>query len=84
MKQIAKELGEKDINKVAFTFVDGSEKVLEGKELVNWASICLSASDYLLPGNADHILAIGYGGIIQGFVPPQVIGISPGQWKRLE
>ena len=84
MQQIAKELDEKEINKVVFTFVDGTEKVLEGKELANWASICGALSDYLLPGNAHHILAVGFGGFILGFVPPQVIGIAPGGWTKME
>ena len=84
MEQLAKKMGEKRIKKVLFTFEDGSEKVLEGKELENWEAICLGLSDYLLPGNPDHVLAVGYAGAVLGFVPPEVIGTPGGRWKKLE
>lgn len=66
-------MAEKEIKKVVFTFEDGSEKVLEGEELTEWWCICLSQSDYLLPGAPDHVLASMLGGIIRGFVPPSAI-----------
>ena len=36
---------DKEIKQVVFTFKDGSEKVLEGKELLNWEVICSMHSD---------------------------------------
>ena len=62
---------ELEISKVVFTFEDGTTKELTGDELHNWEGILLMKSDYLLPGNKDHILASIYGGLVQGFVPPE-------------
>jgi len=64
---------DKQLKKVTFTFEDGSEKVLEGEELVDWEVICSMHSDYLLPGAPDHVLATMYGGIVQGFVPASAV-----------
>ena len=65
---------EKKLKCVTFTFQDGSTKVLRGQELEDWETICALQSDYLLPGDSDHILAVGYGGLVRGFVPPTAIG----------
>lgn len=67
---------EKEIKRVVFTFDDGSEKVLEGDELDNWAAICLAKSDYLLPGGPDDVLASSMSGLIRGFVPPEAVSHS--------
>jgi len=48
-------MSEKQIEKVVFTFEGGTEKVLEGEELENWEASCYMKSDYLLPGDADHL-----------------------------
>lgn len=64
---------ELNLKKVTFEFEDGSQKVLEGDELTEWETICILQSDYLLPGNSSHVLATGYGGLIQGFVPPESV-----------
>lgn len=64
---------ELDLKKVTFEFEDGSQKILEGDELIRWEGICSLQSDYLLPGNCTHVLASGYGGLVQGFVPPEAI-----------
>lgn len=64
---------EKKLKKVIFTFVDDSERILEGEELTVWKAICAMHSDYLLPGAPDHVLAKLYGGIVQGFVPASAI-----------
>ena len=69
---------ELSLKKVTFEFEDGSQRVLEGDELSQWITICYTQSDYLLPGNSTHILAIGYGGLVQGFVPPEVISKKKG------
>ena len=47
------------------------DRILEGDELGEWVAICYMHSDYLLPGNSSHVLASGYGGLVQGFVPPE-------------
>jgi hypothetical protein len=62
---------EKELKKVVFTFQDDSTLTLEGDKLETWMTICLGHSDYLLPGNETMILATGYGGLVQGFVPPE-------------
>jgi len=62
-----------DLKKVTFEFEDGSQRVLEGDELVRWEVICSLQSDYLLPGNVSHVLATGYGGLVQGFMPPEAV-----------
>jgi len=62
-----------NLKKVTFEFEDGSQKVLEGDELTRWETICYLQSDYLLPGNSTHVLAKGYAGLVQGFVPPEAI-----------
>lgn len=64
---------ELELEKVVFTFVDGSQKILEGEELAKWEVLCFSRSDYLLPGAPDHVLATGYGGLVRGFVPPDAL-----------
>ena len=64
---------ELELVKATFTFKDGSQKVLEGEELVTWMGICYGYSDYLLPGAPDHVLAEMFGGIVRGFVPPDRI-----------
>lgn len=69
---------ELDLKKVTFEFEDGSQKVLEGDELDTWIAICYMQSDYLLPGNASHVLARGYGGLVQGFMPPEAITSEKG------
>ena len=58
---------------MVFEFEDGSQKVLEGDELETWEALCSMKSDYLLPGDTDHVLAQMAGGLIRGFVPPEVI-----------
>ena len=64
---------EKLLKQVTFTFEDGSERVLEGEELEQWEAICSNHSDYLLPGDMDHVLASSAGGRIRGFVPPGAV-----------
>ena len=59
-----------NLQRVTFTFEDGSEKVLEGDELAKWETICYRKSDYLLPGAPDDVLASRYDGLVRGFVPP--------------
>ena len=71
---------ELEIKKVTFTFADGSEKILEGKELLNWEVICSFHSDYLLPGAPDHILALGHNGVVRGFIPADKVA---GTWKKI-
>lgn len=74
---------EKELVSVVFTFKDGSNKALAGKELEEWEIICYSHSDYLLPGDTDHVLASRYGGIVRGFVPPTAISAkSTGAMKK--
>lgn len=70
-----------DLKRVTFEFEDGSQRVLEGDELIRWEVICSLLSDYLLPGNSSHVLATGYGGLIQGFVPPEVVSKVKGGEK---
>lgn len=65
---------EKSLKRVTFTFEDDSERVLVGAELDDWETICSGKSDYLLPGNSQHVLASSAGGLIKGFVPPEAIG----------
>ena len=62
---------EKIIKRVVFTFEDGSERVLEGEELMDWEVICSFHSDYLLPGGPDYVLASSpdWAGMVRGFVP---------------
>lgn len=64
---------ELDLKKVTFEFEDGSQKILEGDELTEWIAICYLQSDYLLPGNPTHVLASRYGGLVQGFMPPEAV-----------
>ena len=64
---------EKELREVRFTFKDGSQRVLKGKELITWETICSGYSDYLLPGDTDHVLASSAGGLIRGFVPPSAV-----------
>lgn len=66
-------MAEKSLRRVWFEFEDGSRKVLEGGELAQWEAICSELSDYLLPGDTDHVLAQAYGGMVRGFVPPLAI-----------
>ena len=63
---------EKELKKVIFIFKDDKMRVLEGKELSTWVSICYLHSDYLLPGNETMVLASRLGGLITGFVPPEI------------
>ena len=62
---------EKQLKKVVFEFEDGSQRVLEGDELETWEAICSMKSDYLLPGDSDHVLARN--GLVRGFVPPWAV-----------
>ena len=64
---------EKPLRKVIFEFEDGSRRILTGRELEAWEVICVIHSDYLLPGDADHVLAKGFGGLVRGFVPPSAV-----------
>lgn len=64
---------ELELKKVTFQFADGSEKVLEGEELAQWEVICLSHSDYLLPGAPGHVLVSAWGGLVRGFMPKSAI-----------
>ena len=72
---------EKELKSVRFEFEDGSKKVLEGKELTRWEALCSSHSDYLLPGDTDHVLAQAYNGFVRGFVPLAAIGEGQ-QWQK--
>jgi len=64
---------EPDLKRVTFEFEDGTQKILEGKDLDTWVTICYLQSDYLLPGNASHVLASRYCGLVRGFVPPEAV-----------
>jgi len=75
-------MGDKELVKVTFEFEGGTEKVLEGSELHTWMAICLGQSDYLLPGAEDHVLARGFGGLVQGFVPEEATKTNP-SWERI-
>lgn len=75
-------MGDKELVKVTFEFEGGTEKVLEGSELHTWMAICLGQSDYLLPGAEDHVLGQGFGGIVQGFVPPSAFNRET-EWEPM-
>ena len=62
----------KELKMVVFAFKDGSILTLEGDALDTWESICSFHSDYLLPGDSNMVLASRCGGLIQGFVPPEI------------
>ena len=74
-------MAELDIKQAVFTFVDGSQKTLEGVELEDWETICLMHSDYLLPGGPDYVLAFSYGGLVRGFVPRTALSKPGGSWE---
>jgi len=67
---------ELDLKRVTFEFEDGTKRILEGDELSQWITICYMQSDYLLPGNPSYVLASGFGGLVQGFMPPEVVNRS--------
>jgi len=69
---------ELDLKRVTFEFEDGSQRILEGDELSQWIVLCYMQSDYLLPGNPTHVLASGFGGLVQGFMPPEAITSEKG------
>jgi len=50
-----------EIVKIEVTFGDGSVMYLKGEALRQWQTMLLLQSDYLLPGNAAHVLAEGLG-----------------------
>lgn len=81
---------EQKIVKVVFNFEDGSEKVVEGKELGQWRAILSNYSDYFLPGAHDMILGVleGFPARVEGFIPPSALGKptdSQGlKWVRYE
>jgi len=64
---------ELDLKRVTFEFEDGTKRILEDDELSQWMVLCYMQSDYLLPGNSTHVLASGFGGLVQGFMPPEVV-----------
>ena len=64
---------ELDLKRVTFEFEDDTKRILEGDELSQWITICYMQSDYLLPGNSTHVFASRYGGLVQGFMPPEIV-----------
>ena len=73
---------EKSLRSIWFEFEDGSKKVLDGGELAQWEMLCSGYSDYLLPGDTDHVLAQAYGGMVRGFVPAAAI-VEQGRWQKM-
>ena len=77
---------EKNLRSVTFEFEDGSKKVLEGGELAQWEMLCSEKSDYLLPGDTDHVLAQAFHGLVRGFVPLSALRIrkrEEQEWKKM-
>ena len=75
-------MAEQELIKVVFEFQDGTVRELEGKEVNEWHAMLLMQSDYLLPGGEDHVLARGFGGLVQGFVPEEATKTNP-SWERI-
>lgn len=76
------------IVRVIFEFDDGSEKIVEDKELGRWRAILLQNSDYFLPGTPDMILGVldGFPAFVAGYIPPDALEmprrLSGGNWVR--
>ena len=62
-----------DLKRVTFEFEDDPKRILEDDELSQWIVLCYMQSDYLLPGNSTHVLASRYGGLVQGFMPLEIV-----------
>ncbi len=74
----------KDMTKVTFEFEDGSKKIVEGDELIQWAIMCYEKSGFLLPWDTDSVLVEGFGGVVRGFVSPSdLTGEEFGHLNRL-